>query len=133
MAAQCNFCNYVDCLRVKKLKKIKTISLSLVFFLSTSFVSDRQQPERPNIMSRQSKGCGGGGGGLSRHIVFGVDPIGVGVGVLFHFCALSNEPDNGFGPNLHRYIVGRMGRVDQILLTLTLFQGHRCTLKIPKF
>ena len=29
-----------------------------------------------------------------------------------HFRALSSEPVDGFWPNMHRYIVGRRGRVD---------------------
>ena len=29
----------------------------------------------------------------------------------FRFRALSYEPVDGFGPNLHKYNVGRMGRV----------------------
>ena len=39
----------------------------------------------------------------------------------YGFRALSLELVDGFWPNLHRYIVGRRGRVDKILVTLTLF------------
>ena len=47
------------------------------------------------------------------HIVFGADPVGVGVCVrVASFCALSFEPMDGFLPNLHRYTVGRAERVD---------------------
>ena len=49
------------------------------------------------------------------------------VSVLFHFRALPSEPVDGFWPNLHRYIFGRRGRINLILVTLTLFsksQGH---------
>ena len=44
------------------------------------------------------------GGG---HIDFGVDPIGVGVGMTFSFLHnISGEPVDGFLPNFHGYVIG---------------------------
>ena len=55
---------------------------------------------------------------------------------LFHFCALSSEPVDGFRPNLHRYIVGKEGKrwLDlKVWWPWPYFQGHRGTLKCPKY
>ena len=51
-----------------------------------------------------------------RHIAFGADHVGVGVGVVFvarvaHYLH-SISWTNGFWPNLHRHIIGREERSD---------------------
>ena len=50
----------------------------------------------------------------------------------YGFCALSSETADGFWPNLHRYIVGKRGRVDQILVTLTVFSRSHWYSEMPK-
>ena len=51
-------------------------------------------------------------GGTS-HVGYGVVPIGVCAGFCVAlFSALSSKQENGFWPNLHRYIVGRRERID---------------------
>ena len=48
-------------------------------------------------------------------IAFGVDPVGVGVGVgaaFLIFCTLSPEPMGGFWPNFHKHIIESEERSD---------------------
>ena len=57
------------------------------------------------------------------HIAFSADPVGVGVASCLHSISLMND---GFWPNLHKFIIGLGKNDDYILMTLTPFsRSHK--------